>query len=405
MLATMGAKNSRAPDLMKRWDELSALAPDGWDPDDPPESIVKFIDRNLAGYGHASIAEMAALWIYSDGFGWPAAWLLLDLPLFIGQEASSRVIDQNRVSRQVCRFAPKNLKHLHERWLKVYDGLKGDDGAVYTQDNRRFALPGTMRTGMGYYNNQARAVVRHLEEMSELGGWQGEVAGEYLAAAEIFAEHTVKAARREGRHVPHGRWFNLCLRQMPEGIERPEDGVFVDTSRFHPRGDQDRVTRPGPRRYLDPGWRSDGVIEVRHVLSVGTARDEHRHRACMPWTLEVLVDEYGDPVFCPYTPFDVPRSLWRATCAEFRRIWKTGDKWGALHALPFCAMVSMRASASLDALVYKAELRAGAEGGHWEYKRQNMALIRQLSTLLPQWLVEQESIDGMLKLHVEENLI
>ena len=402
MMATMGAKNSRAPDLRKRWDELASQYPEGWDWDDPPGPIVKFIDQNLAGYSHASIAEMAALWVYSDGFGWPSAWLLLDFPLFIGQEASSRVIDQRRVAREMCRFAPDGLQELHDAWMDLYDELKGEKGGVYTQDKRRFALPGTMRTGLGYYNNQVRAVVRHLEEMSLLGDWQKEIADEYLAAAEISAPHTVRAARRDRDYCPNGQWYDLGLRVETDLPFQPSEGVELENLSFEPTK---RRARPQARRYMNRMYAQDGQFRVTHLVSVGTARDEHRHRACMPWKLEVVVDDDLNPVLCPYTPFEVDPDLWAKTCAEFRRIWDTGDRWGALHALPFCAYVAMTSVTTIDALVYKAELRAGAEGGHWEYREQNLQLIRDLCGMLPPWFVRREHLAGLISGGEQENLL
>jgi hypothetical protein len=425
--AVVGAKNSRAPSLKKRWRELVESTPipvEEWDWQDPPEPVKRFLDLNLAGYAHASIGEMAPVWVSNDGFGWPAAWLLLDMPRFIGQESSSRVIDQGDVenSREPCRYAPPETHELHHLWLEFYDSLGEDDrGAksrAYKFDDRRFALPGTMRTGTGYYNANSRDVVRHLQHMTAFGGFAGELAEEYLAACLAYAPKAVESlTMRDGkprppRHNPKGQWRGLghvdgsmLLRHAGSMCEQ---GVVLDFIMFNrDMLESVHVTRPGPREYLDELYHHCGQIGLTQFVSVGTARDEHRHRMCMPWRVDVVFDGDG-PALCPWTPFEVPPDLWRKTGDVFNDLWENAEspveRWRALHALPFCAMLRMSSRPTLPSLLYKAELRAGAPNGHWEYKRQNAQILRHLCKMLPPHVVEREHIGGVLAQETENLL-
>lgn len=433
--AVVGAMNSRAPNLVKRFLELvekTDVPIEDWDWNDPPPQVAAFLNRNLAGYSHASIAEMAPVWVSGDRIGWPSAWMLLDFTRYIGQECSSRVIDQNDVEncRDICRYAPSGLEDLHGRWLDFYDSLgatqneKGSKSYVF--DDKRFALPGTMMTGLGYYNCDSRDVVRHLQVMQRVGGWVGTLAGEFLDGCAAYAPNATKSltcnkdgSPRKPRPNNKGQWKEISLlrsEKLPSSMtgrrsgESPSDvsRVFMlkEAASFDRRDFSlgKLLKRPthrlGPREYLDELYHHCGQVGVTHYVSVGTARDEHRHRMCMPWTIDVVCDDRG-PMLCPWTPFDVPDDLWKMTQDKFMSLWRdAGDdialKWQALHALPFCALLKMSAVTTLPYLLYKAELRAGAPNGHWEYREQNKSLIRQMVKYLPNDFVLDECIGGVL---------
>lgn len=416
--AVIGAKNSRAPDLKARWEELvnkTDIPLEDWDWSNPPQPVKDFLDMNLAGYAHASIGEMAPVFVSNQGFGWPASWLALDFPGYVGQEASSRVVEQNAVpdAREICRFAPESLQDLHEAWLGFYDSLDQQvDGEAaskaYRFDNKRFALPGTMRTGTGYYGSKARDTVRHLQIMESFGGFAAELAGEFLEGCAAYAPQTVKSLtmkngqKRSPRTNHYGHWRTLSLTALHDLTpdSHPKDGVHFYPADFTDRHANLVQNRDAPRTYMDDLYHQCGQVRVVQYVSVGTSRDEHRHRMAMPWTVQVVVDNDDRLVLCPWTPFDVPEELWDLTNRRFFELWDNAEtpveKWQALHALPFCAMLRMESYTTLPYMLYKAELRSGAPNGHWEYKKQNMELLRQMCAYLPKSVVDRELISGVL---------
>jgi hypothetical protein len=425
--AVMAAKSSRAAHLPKRFEELVAAAgcePEQWDWQQPPKAVEDFLALNLAGYSHASIGEMAPVWVYAEGMGWPLAWLLLDFPRVICQENSSRVIDQHHVPERlnICEGADPRLQRLHDAWMAFYDGLPSEkvDGAsgksrAYKFDDRRFALPGTMRTGVGYFGAPARDVVRHLERMEHLSGWVKDWADQYLEGVAAYAPATSKSLRRGARDDAMGHW-NVRLHDLggaadwdghAVGMVSAQEGVRLQLAHFssvqgagaYAHALAYAEPRKGPRSYLDPLYARTPQLDVVQYVSVGTARDEHRHRPLMPFDMSPVVN--GDAVvFAPWTPFEVPADLAALTSELFFELWHEATtkaaKWQALHALPFCALLRLEYQADLPNLVYKAELRASTSNAHWEYKAQNTRILELLAQKLPQEVIEREKITSHL---------
>jgi len=432
--AVLGAKRSRASDIEKRWAEFVAISTKKGDAD---TAVKDFFDTNIKGYSHASIADMCPVWADLNGVGPMAAWMLLDFDMFSGQEVSSRVIDQGATAerRAVCSTAPDHprLHELHEKWLNFYDGLTasnaGAEAKAYKFDDKRFALPGTMRSGVTFGNVRARDYMRHAQNLKLFGGMGAQLGQQMIDAAAAYIpsmtdgltmhlnEHG-EEVERQGQYVKN--WHDVGTAwvsgewRMQAALIGCETGVKLNFAEdFLCAPEQVRhlfwlgaLADRGPgrtkhRAYFTESYKHLPRFQLTQVLSLGTARDEHRHRRAMPWDFKVVVDENRQPLFCPWAPFKRPDALWKETCEVFNELRDADPTaqgfWSALHALPFCATVVLSSTLDLPALVYKAELRATAPNAHWEYKRQNLEVLRRLVELLPRQFVEANHLHAVVE--------
>lgn len=414
-LAVLGAMMSRAPDLGERLERLMAQveadavaegrAVAAWDASCPPERIQKFLRDNLAGYGHASIGSMAqGVFLYLAGFGWPAAWLLLDTPLFDGQEVSTRAVAAGRIPgaegpESVCRFAPPGLQELHAAWMTHYTAMAAmAQGGGWKFDDARLFLPGTTPTGV-VWTQDARAIARHLDHLRSLGGVGAQAAELAYAALGAAAPLTTASIG----HRPRAAQRSWIVRPVSARVsERPEDGVSVMLADgpVSPAIWEGLVRMAGGREntrsHLDRLWTQAPRIRLRLRTTVAVARDWHRHRPVMPWTMRVVTDASNQITFAPWALAGerASEALVRATTTAWERsggrtaTTATGapapGAWDALHALPFGAVVELECVGTLPDVLYALELRATVQGANAEYRAQAESGLHQLARLLPE---------------------
>lgn len=413
-MAVLGAMMSRAPDLAVRYDQLvEHMGAQDFDLSDPPKKVQNFLQKYLGEYNHASIGSMAkAMWIYLYGFGWPEAWLLEDFPLFDGQEVSTRAVDSAEIpGRQgpgtPCLMAPEEFDSLHQAWMKLFNEAKDEDPSGYAFDEVRGLLPGTTPSGV-VLTQDVRAVARHFDRIHALGGVYEELADRGYSGLERLAPETTRAVAHKDRAIPAHWRLDTNYQNIPEQMQAQE-GMWVeawgnpDPTRWKMVA-EGLEPRKEARSYLDPGWKRAPRFRVRLTCSVAVARDWHRHRPPMPWQLSVVVDEGGDPVLAPWYGCHqtVPGQLWQKTCEAFGSWMEQASHnpdagWRALHALPFGSLVQLHSVCTLPELVYMLELRATAPGANPEYRNQARAGIEQLCEIVPQEIVERESLDGALE--------
>ena len=427
-LAVMGAKTSRAPDIRARFEDLWRLAGgDEWELDEAPETLSSFLRKNLAGYGHASIAEMAPGWVHNNAMGWPGEWLLTDSPLFVGQVTSSRAVDMRRVpgSDAPCDFTGVSPE-LHRQWLALYgrvlEVVRDNETPTTTSKGYRFDgirdfLPGSTRMGVTMVM-MVRQAIRHLEQMGGVSPEMMALAGNFIEGFRRLAPESVNAISKPGREGYLGRYEVKVDGGLEEGdLTTVANGVLLDFSPYHasptlrytvPAGVRHRK---GQGEYLDPRWSKYCQLNLTITGTAGALRAWHRHRACMPWDLTVPLlkapkDEGGGHkiLFAPKTQMDLMSlhggvqlmaELWRLqreSAAEFIRLGGLRGEWDALHALPLGAVVSLECTTTLPALVYMLELRAFASGAHGEYQAQAMEGLKQLRWLLGERIAELEHI-------------
>ena len=399
--AVMGAKTSRAPNLEKRWEELVASNNgEMWPWGEPPEMVEKFLDKNLKGYMHASIAEMAEVFVHSRNMGWADAWLVEDSPLFVGQEVSTRAVDVLEEDRAPSSYSPLCLAQTHYKWVELFESLRDQAGSKgYKFDDIRWALPGTTRVGVTMCN-RVRDGVRQLEMIASLGGPYTELSRRLLEGFKAYAPRATAAVMR-GPRKPPSTWV-LPVLLKPVGW-KPRRDKCVRVKSCAPvtaRVPSIQCARDRAGTYLDPAWAFFGAFEIEIECSVAAARDWHRHRAMMPWEIAVPMDsetrELAKSPFYDMSP--VSDELWTETSEQFLHIAadKKAVSWAALNALPFGAVVTLRAQGTLPALLYMLELRYSSTGANAEYKEQARQGLFKLASVLGPSIVEREKILGVL---------
>lgn len=404
-MAVMGAKMSRAPDLRVRWEDLVQQVDGEWDFRSPPKPVRDFLEMNLAQYGHASIASMAkAVWVYVQGFGWPAAWLLEDFPLFDGQEVSTRAVDAAKIPGKhgpgsVCAYAPEGLGELHRTWMELYAQERAKAGkGGWKYDDARVYLPGTIPTGV-VITNDVRAIARQMDYIRALGGDWEKLAEQVMVGVSAAAPVTAQSVGWRNRQAP-GHWRFGIRRWSDTKDMTPEQVVALtqhDTGGTFQRPNG-ALPRPHARSYLDPLWREAPRLRVRMLCTVACARDWHRHRPVMPWRLSVVLDKKDQIVLAPWYHMGekVPSELIARTSEAFVRAGGLEGDFRALHALPFGALVELTAVGTLPEVLYMLELRATAEGANPEYKAQALEAIRQLCQLVPEDVVREDQLNAAL---------
>lgn len=398
----MGAKTSRASRLETRWQKIIADGEE-WEWGEPPAHVYDFLEQNVAGYSHDSIAEMAETFVHVYGMGWPAAYLLTDFPLFVGQEVSTRAVDMTK-SKAPCRFAHPLTFELHDAWRDVFLDLKEelDQRGGYKFDRIRWALPGTTPTGVTFAG-KVRPFVRQLETIQSLGENYDQLARMFFAGMEAYAPVCTAAVRKRVRQ--HScLWEPPRMRVSPrEAFHLTEKGRAVEVTPYGSVRTLDTVRRrvaPRPKagEHLDKAYRMLGQFKLTIRCSVAAARDWHRHRACMPWSITVPTTQQDELFMSPFYPeMEKHQALWEETSRVYHMLSHDDPAWDALHALPFGTSVIMECVCALPELLYMLELRYGASGANFEYKEQARQGLLELANALGDKAAEDLHILGLLK--------
>lgn len=394
--AVMGAKTSRASDLNVRANIDS-------------EGLEKFLKMNLAGYGHASIGEMAFPTVHHRGFGWVGAWLVEDDPLFVGQEVSTRAVDMRQIPKasEICYDAPIFLKKQHDFFWNIFNELdkQNQETKGYKYDQIRWALPGTTKLGVTCMMN-ARAAMRQLERISSLP-FARKISEKFMKGIQNCAPFVYDALVKGQRTVPH-RWtkmdkikiikktldfHNSIKIEGPTNLENME--IFKNMMKVAPRKRKD---------YLDPAFKTLTPFKVTIICSIASARDWHRHRPVMPWTIKMVEDENGHPFIAPWYEMKNVEGVQKEISnyivegySKVQDIMNSENSYQALYFLPYGALVSIECHASLPDLLYMFELRAAAGGNNFEYKAHALEGIKQLTEIMGSPFTTYHSLDNVLK--------
>lgn len=379
--AVLGAKTSRSYRVYKKWKQLA----------NEEASVVDFLDKNYGEYGHGSIGEMANVFVHIENIGWPFAWFFEDHPLFVGQETSTRAVDVANLPRPQTSFFDKEdldtkVETLHQGLLALYrkhmDTLKGSGG--YKYDQVRYLLPGSISTAVTYVND-VRVGLRHLAQMKEILGTTSHLQALFEDVEKGFEACAPRASLNAGRNPRKAMrlwdWREHHLTSRGD-LTHTQFSPFEEvTLRRHNIGGLSGTAPmdlPGRTKleYLDPAWAHFDVFDLEITCSVAAARDWHRHRAVMPWKVQIYTKktDKGNS-FVPHASLlDLEdRAQLDSLYCQAYSVWKEAkdkDPLPAMHAIPFGAMVRMSCRATLPALLYMLELRAASEGANAEYAHQ-----------------------------------
>ena len=387
--AVLGAKTSRAYDLNIRADI-------------DREGVEKFLTMNLAGYGHASIGEMAFPSVHHRGIGWIGAWLMEDDPLFVGQEVSTRAVDVRKGNRGTtpCYDAPKGLEKHNEFFWNLFQELddKNELKKGYKFDNIRWAMPGTSRLGVTYMMN-ARAGMRHLERLESVP-FMKECVDNFMLGVKECAPFVFDSLRKKARK-PYSRWLDVKEIEVNKRDLDYNNSVFVEA----PLGLEesisslDHITGRAERDYLDPDFKALGIFKLKIYSSIAGARDWHRHRVAMPWKISLLTDN-GNPFIAPWYDLKGYDAEVNNRIKEDYSLTKNIDKENSfqkLYSLPYGATVCIEALVPLPELLYMLELRASAGGSNFEYASHAKAGLEKLCKVMGTRFTNKHGLDRVLK--------
>ena len=387
--AVVGAKTSRAANLEARWSKIvTESGEQEWG--NPTEEVRAFTERNVRQYSHASIAEMAEAFVHVKDLGWPTAYLVEDFPLFVGQEVSTRAVDMTKDPRP-ARHAPAEALEVHHEWLEVFEEQKEllSESGGYKFDNIRWALPGTTRSGVTFAG-KVRSMVRHIEEVATLGDNYWNLSDDFMRGIQAYAPVTTRGIQR-GERDHSVLWHPPVVRMEERDVERIQKKRGMTAVRPYGPVSPLRASSLGlvkerePRQHLDKAFKMLGQFHVSIECSVAAARDWHRHRAVMPWRLEILRDRATDDLlispFYPEAHDEKYAELWRKT-SELHRTVYDRHEWDSLFCLPFGSMVRMSCVGSLPDVLYMLELRYSAGGANFEYKAQARQGLIELAQAL-----------------------
>ena len=176
----------------------------------------------------------------------------------------------------------------------------------------------------------------------------------------------------------------------------------------------DARTRQTRKEYVDPLFNQAAHVDVNIVCSLACARDWHRHRTMMPWTLRVArkvtlgLDtcrssgprgkdlEYGpltiDPHYGPISEFGKQHyQEYIRLCTQLHDRYMTeGNQWMAMLCLPLGTQVGMFGQGGLQHVLYMLELRGYVAGGNFEYRETARALLKEIEQRIkkirPDWI-------------------
>ena len=339
------------------------------------ENLEKFLSQNLAKYNHASIAEMCCLTIYHFGFGWVSSFLLVDDPLFIGQEVSSRAVDIFKRDDTIC-YDAQHLPNIQENFnffkniflnLKTKFLIKNS----YCFDYIRWALPGSIRTGV-IYDMNGRVLSRHLNRLKYFS-FLKKVIQKYETGFKAIAPNVYKSVMLKSRkniNIPKvipiiNKDLNSDDVQV-KWILKPKNLSEIVSSILE--SSTPNITNK--REYLPSSLNQLGLFKFTIHCSIAAARDWHRHRAVMPWTLKLLKWNNVPLLSLKYKDFGL-KELSSKIYDFFNKTIPLNNRnfilWDELYLLPFGAMVEMQCYATLDKLFYMLKLRSSSANANFEY--------------------------------------
>lgn len=428
-----------------------------------PAVVVDFIEKYIGEYGHSSPIELTGdPCVFVENVSPETCYWLFDSALVQGQETSTRAV--TRKDWPMCREAAENadLQGLHNRWLRLYveevaawklefrtnpaaypdvmifcedcednrmssagpcgnrgcfDGyrFKDTDGFRPAFDRSRWALPGTIATGMSmcsHLRDRARAL-KTLEAIAtrygstELLRVVEDIRATYRASMPYLSKYGLRESVYEDEkqsalphHIEKAFTNHKYTGKVIESEERPETSLMVHNSDLTYWSDvigspvkvdtfiDDLPGRDKNRTYLDPSY---NVIRVDLEIhcSWAVARDWHRHRTAYPWVR--LFDRLDCRASCEhpalflticnqYTPMsdygdDKLPALLLDTASTIYELKASGHEYEAALAHPLGAAVTMGANMGLRDAVYMLELRYFTKGANFEYKKQAIEML------------------------------
>lgn len=302
-----------------------------------------------------------------------------------------------------------DLAALHRNWFEVFEaevawwkehlsieanrlalGIGDKEPFRPALDRARWALPGTIATGVAHTSNlrERSRVIRDgslLAQMSKCTSAEGVWSDMAQAYKEALPGLTGMGLREAvyGADSPIPGHLRALFTDAPDGPDAEVDYTWTDGL-----SDVTPFKRAGMKSYMDPLANTLFRVDLAFRCSLAVARDWHRHRTMYPWSLQVVRDPNGllqiDHHYAPMSDLakaKVPELLLRST-RIFDTFMAAGNVNQAALALPFGTRVCMQGQGGLRDAVYLLELRKFAVGASFEYQDQATQAIDLLRDLL-----------------------
>jgi len=254
-------------------------------------------------------------------------------------------------------------------------------------DRARWAIPGTIATGCAHTANmRTMARVIHDGQMSAKHSQAPASIRVWEDIAQAYAEAVPGLAEMGLREAVYHNPSSLSSHQHIGSVYLENAGEEVQV-KFHPlKASVPFDTRQRePKEYLDPIYNHVGRVDLAFQCSVAVARDWHRHRTMMPWTLDVVLDEEDNLLlhhqYAPISEFGKAnfQSMMKKSSKAFHTMWAAGNIDQAMLCLPLGALVRLSGQGGLRDVFYMLELRRDAVGANFEYKAQATEAIHLLT--------------------------
>ena len=416
--------------------------------------VVEFFNRFVGDYGHGSILEATGSpVVYSDGLSWYSSYLLFDGPLVIGQENSTRAV--TKTDWPMCREAHvpydtvkaerdahyaqrrdaaltmtevadsqffqhlekitgvihPGLQALHDGWMQVFvaekeaweerlkdpvirkaHGIKDKEAFRPSLDRARWALPGTISTGVAFAS--------HVRERSRALRDGKAVAGGTKEAWDVFDE--IEQAYRAAvpgigalglKEAVYGSSGSVPTHLRHGIVDDDSQDVYIHVQDNTGPFIYDWPAREDDRQYIDALYNRCFRVDVSIYCSLAVARDWHRHRTFYPWTMDLVrqgpagVDAGKFQIDHHYEPISgvgcaQMRQLLDRSTELYDQFIAAGDTYRSMLCLPLGTRVLMSGSAGLRDALYTFELRAHAVGANFEYEEQARIALQQITRML-----------------------
>lgn len=328
-------------------------------------------------------------------------------------------VEPKKLDVQVHVIKPHpDLKALHDDWFEVFEaevkwwtehfsleanrlvlGIADKEPFRPALDRARWALPGTIATGVAHTSNlrERSRVIRDgslLAQMSKCPSAEAVWSDMATAYKEALPGLTGMGLREAvyGADSPIPGHLKSLFTDAPDGPDAEVDCTYTDGL-----SDVAPFKRAGEKSYADPLANTLFRVGLAFRCSLAVARDWHRHRTCYPWHLQVVrgdgtlddlitratskgliqIDHHYEPK-SDLAKLKVPELLQRST-RIFDAFMTVGNIVQAGLALPLGTRVRMRGQGGLRDAVYLLHLRYGAVGANFEYKEQARLALDLLS--------------------------
>jgi len=344
--------------------------------------VNRFLETNIKNYNHASIGDMGFASVFHRGFGWLTARVLMDDPLFNGQETSTRVVNILNFFPESCYDAGSEFKSSHEKFKRIFNELTltlNPKAKGYILDDIRWALPGTLQNGVTIAMN-IRSFARRLDYINNDFT---KTAEQYLAGLKYCAPNLTNALYGKTRLTP-SRYTQVKVFNIKNLFDKYEDMISItspvgwnpfniDLSFFDKREEN-------TKNMLDSRLNRIGLFKIEISCSIAEARDWFRHRTAQPWDMFVLTINNKPFINNFFHTLD----LYKAEVEQYMEEYKLDNvnHFSKLYGLPYGTMLRISAFVPLNYLVYMLELRSKAVGANIEYATKAKEGLRQLNDIL-----------------------